>query len=222
MSSYVFMKVLESTPQRYDRGLRILSRGRIGAIYARLAEIVTYPGARVLDIGCGTGAVSLACAERGAQVIGIDANAGMLEIARSRPAPAAGSVEWIELNAMEIEDRFPEESFDAIVSCLAFSELSPDERAYVLRTAHTRLRHGGLLAIADEVPPETPGLRLWHRVVRWPIAALTYAITQTTTHPVAGLLDAIRAAGFEDVLQERMPPGDFAVVRARRGERCAC
>ena len=32
MSSYVFMKVLESTPQRYDRGLRILSRGRIGAI----------------------------------------------------------------------------------------------------------------------------------------------------------------------------------------------
>jgi ubiquinone/menaquinone biosynthesis C-methylase UbiE len=218
MSSYVFMKVLESTPRRYDRGLRILSRGRIGAIYARLAEIVTYPGARVLDIGCGTGAVSRACAERGAQVIGIDANAGMLEIARTRPEPAAGSVEWIELNAMEIEDRFPEESFDAIVSCLAFSELSPDERAYVLRTAHTRLRHGGLLAIADEVPPETPGLRLWHRVVRWPIAALTYAITQTTTHPVAGLLDAIRAAGFEDVLQERMPPGDFAVVRARRGE----
>lgn len=217
MSSYVFMKVLESTPARYDRGIRILSRGRIDAIYQRLAEIVASPGARVLDIGCGTGAVARACAERGAEVAGIDANTGMLEIARSRPVPAPGRVEWIELNAMEIEDRFPERSFDAVVSCLAFSEMSPDERAYVLRIAHTRLRAGGLLAIADEVQPAAPSRRLWHRVTRWPLAALTYAITQTTTHPVVGLVEAIRAAGFEDITEERMPHGDFAVVHARRG-----
>jgi ubiquinone/menaquinone biosynthesis C-methylase UbiE len=218
MSSYVFMKVLESTPERYDRGIRILTRGRIDAIYERIAEFVARPGARILDIGCGTGGVSRACAKRGAHVVGIDHDAGMLEVARSQPDPATGHVEWMQLNAMEIEDRFEEESFDAIVSCLAFSEMSPDERRYVLKTSYSRMKPGGRIAIADEVPPETTVRRLWHRAARWPVAALTYAITQTTTHPVVGLVEAIRSAGFEDVVQERVAPGDFAVVRAGRGK----
>jgi len=32
MASYVFMKILESAPQRYDRGINILSLGQIGKI----------------------------------------------------------------------------------------------------------------------------------------------------------------------------------------------
>ena len=60
-----------------------------------------------------------------------------------RPLLASGfadRLEWLELGAMEIEDRFAEGSFEAAVSCLAFSELSPDERRYVLRVALRLLR----------------------------------------------------------------------------------
>ncbi|NCQ36439.1 hypothetical protein GW813_15500 [bacterium] len=32
MSSYVYMKVLESTPERYDRGIRLMSGGTIDAL----------------------------------------------------------------------------------------------------------------------------------------------------------------------------------------------
>ncbi len=216
MSSYVFMKILESAPQRYDRGIRMLSGGHIEEIYQRVARRAAAPGARLLDIGCGTGNLSLACAARGANVVGIDINAGMLEVARAKPRPANGSVEWVELGAAEIEDRFAEATFDAIVSCLAFSELGADEQSYVLRIALSRLRPGGTLIIADEVLPPTAAARLRHRLWRWPMALATYALTQTTTHPVRQLAARVRQAGFTEVEESRLPSGAFAIVSARK------
>lgn len=221
MSTYVYMKVLESSPERYDRGVRWLSGGTIEASYARIAELAAGPGCRVLDVGCGTGAVSLACAAAGAQVVGIDINTGMLEVAR-RKLEAAGvtsRVNLIELGAMEIEDRFPAASFDAVVSCLAFSELLEEERAYVLRTASRCLRPGGIIVVADEVVPRTLGGRLWHTLRRVPMAIVTFVLTQTSTHPVVGLPAAITGAGFEAVREERTEHDDFAVVWGRTPEK---
>ena len=121
------MKFLESAPERYDRGIQLLSRGRIADIYERIADYSASPGNRVLDVGCGTGGVALACAARGAHVVAIDSNAGMLEVARAKPVPfgRVGDIEWLELGLAEIEDRFGETTLDAIVFCLVFGELSP-------------------------------------------------------------------------------------------------
>ncbi len=219
MSSYVFMKVLESAPWRYDRGIRLLSRGRIDGVYQHMAGLVAAPGVRILDLGCGTGGLTLACAERGAEVVGIDRNEGMLEVARAKrlPGGAGGKVEWIELSALEIEDRFVEESFDAVVSCLMFSELAPEEQAYVLKTAHTRLKPGGLLAVADEALPAGAGRRFLHRLARLPLAAAAYVLTQTTTRPVEHLAERVREAGFTEIHEERTWPGDFLLLTARKG-----
>lgn len=212
MSSYVFMKFLESAPERYDRGIRLLTLGRIGDVYARVARLAASPGARVLDIGCGTGGLTLACAARGAAVVGIDINAGMLQVARSKPV--AGTVEWMELGAVEIEDRFGQAAFDAVVSCLAFSELSPHEQTYVLNVVRSRLKPGGKLVIADEVPPPTAAGRFWHRLTRWPLALITYVLTQATTRPVSELVTRVRDAGFTAVTETRLWSGDFAIVYA--------
>ena len=163
MSTYVLMKVLESTPERYDRGIRILSGGAIESVYAEIARRAAAPGRRVLDLGCGTGGVTLACAAAGARVIGIDRDPAMLDVARDKIG-AAGlgeRVELLELGAMEIEDRFPPGSFDAIVSCLMLSELAEEEQGYVLRTARSRLRAGGRLVVADEVRARAAAARFW-------------------------------------------------------------
>lgn len=48
------------------------------------------PGRRVLDVGCGTGALASALAERGARVWGVDASQQMLEVARAAVGKRVG------------------------------------------------------------------------------------------------------------------------------------
>jgi demethylmenaquinone methyltransferase/2-methoxy-6-polyprenyl-1,4-benzoquinol methylase len=213
MSSFVWMKVLESAPERYDRGINMLSGGHIEEVYERIAGRVASPGKRILDIGCGTGGVSLACAARGATVTGIDIDSGMLEVARHKPVPDKGSVEFVELGAAEIEDRFEEATLDAVVSSLAMSELSPDEQDYALGIAFSRLVPGGMIVIADETTPTSGLSRLVYRLKRLPVVAATYLLTQTTTRPVKNLARRIEAAGFSRVEEERLGSGSFVIVQ---------
>lgn len=219
MSSFVWMKFLESAPERYDRGIQLLSRGRIADIYERIADYAASPGKRVLDVGCGTGGVALACAARGAHVVAIDSNAGMLEVARAKPLPydCVGDIKWLELGLAEIEDRFGEAALDAITFCLVFSELSADEQAYALNIARSRLMLGGHLVIADETLPSLKLQRAWYRLRRFPLVAATYVLTQASTRPIEHLADRIRSAGFGHVEETRLLGDRFVIVHAVRG-----
>ena len=64
----VFMKWLETTPGDYDRGIQLLTLGRLTPLKERIATDYIQPGDRVLEIGCGTGALALMMAQRGASL----------------------------------------------------------------------------------------------------------------------------------------------------------
>ncbi len=196
MSTYVLMRILESAPSRYDRGLRILTLGRLDRAYDRLASQVE-EGWRILDLGCGTGALSLRAAARGAWIKGIDVNPQMLEIARQR-ARAAGlvnRVDFCEMGVAELDGE-QENSYDAVMSGLCFSELTADEVSYALEQAWRILRAGGLLLLADEVVPKSPTRRLLNAMLRIPLAILAYLWTQTTTHALEDVPQRVQQAGF--------------------------
>jgi SAM-dependent methyltransferase len=68
-----------------------------GWTHALLVVATLAPGARVLDVACGTGVVTRQAARRvgaGGHVVGVDFNASMLAVARTFPQPPAAAVSF--------------------------------------------------------------------------------------------------------------------------------
>lgn len=120
----------------------------VPALFARWGPRVTEAAAirsgyRVLDVGCGTGVLACAAAERAGpegSVVGLDASEQMLAVARRKQ----GRVEWRQGLAEAMP--FPDASFDAVVSQFALMFFAPKQQAIaeMLRV----LRSKGRLAIA--------------------------------------------------------------------------
>jgi ubiquinone/menaquinone biosynthesis C-methylase UbiE len=214
VSSYIWMRLLESAPQRYDAGVRLLSMGHIERVYRRVAELVH--GTEVLDLGCGTGNMLLHLAGRGLHLVGVDISPGMLAVARKKIPP--GAARLVQTGVAELTDQFPGQSFDTIVGILLFSELSEAEQHLALHQCNSLLRSGGSLILADEVPAATWGGRTMHNLLRVPLLLIAYLLTQTSTRPVRDLEAKLNEAGFRIVLRESNRLGDFSLVQAAKRE----
>ena len=224
MFSFVFMKVLESAPKRYDWGINFFSMGRVDAIKRRITEEYIQNGDTVLDIGCGTGTLAMMMARKGAVVKGIDISKPMLSVARERldESGLRERVDLMESSIVGLAKHFKDESVDKIVSTLVFSELSSDERQYALAESRRILKKDGLLIIADEVRPESPLKRLLYLVVRWPMAILTYVFVQKILHSVKDLKEDVSRAGFRIVSNRRQFLGAFETIVAKRVNNAGC
>lgn len=209
------MRLLESAPERYDFGIRLLSLGHIDRVYRRVTELVRGPN--VLDLGCGTGNLAMRLARLGLCVVGVDLSPEVLAVARHKVPPAA-AVRWVQTGAVELIDHFPAGSFDTIVSILMFSELSDAEQHLVLRQCRCLLRPGGRLILADEVKAPAFLQRALHNLVRVPLSLITYVLTQASTSPVGDLQAKLNQAGFGIIMEEGNRLGDFALVEAEKRE----
>ena len=222
MSSLALMRLLESAPDRYDAGMRAITLGRVMRLHAAVAEAaVSRPEMRILEIGCGTGAVTERLVDLGARVTALDQSPEMLEHARQRLAGAPpDAVRWLERTASEI-DALPATSFDAVVVSFCLSDMSSGERSFTLRQAARLLRPRGRLAVADEVIPTRIGERLLHALLRFPQVLLGWLLAGATSTPIPDLADEIRASGFTLERERRWLLGSLAVLSAVPAARVA-
>jgi demethylmenaquinone methyltransferase/2-methoxy-6-polyprenyl-1,4-benzoquinol methylase len=211
MSTLVYMKILELSPARYDSWMRFLTLGRVDRLKAEIAEKWINVGDNVLEIGCGTGSLAFLMTERGANVTGIDISEKMLAEARK----SVPNADFHHLTALEI-DQFKGQGFNRIVATLSLSELSPDELDEVLRLAKDILKPGGLLIVADEVKTE----KLWQQflaaLIRWPIAIITFLLTQQTTHVIKDFETKIANNHFTLIKSHKFLLGTMALFISKR------
>lgn len=173
------MKAFESVPGKYDLGMRLITFGEISKLRREISEAIPQDS-KVLDIGCGTGDLLPLLARRGARITAIDKSPEMVKTARARVA-AEGigeSVSVIQSTAMEIDGLYKDAEFDAVVLSLVMSELTDEERYWVLNQCARILKPSGVLLVADEFWPRSFLRRAMFSLIRFPLHLITYLYTQ--------------------------------------------
>jgi cyclopropane-fatty-acyl-phospholipid synthase len=111
-----------------------------------LADSGIQPGQRLLEIGCGWGAMAHTAAEEfGAQVLGVSLSTEQLTEARAR-IERAGLSPQVEFRFQDYRD-IPEESFDAVVSIEMFEAVGREYWAGFFNTLQRKLKPGGRACI---------------------------------------------------------------------------
>ncbi|WP_433277086.1 class I SAM-dependent methyltransferase [Pseudonocardia xinjiangensis] len=116
------------------------------------------PGQRVLEIGCGTGNLTLLAARRQprATVVGLDPDPLALARARRKSARHGTPVQWDLGSAAALP--YPDESVDRVLSCLMLHHIEEGEKDQVLSEARRVLRPGGRLHLVDFAGDDRRGL----------------------------------------------------------------
>jgi len=119
------------------------------ASYVNLPE-----GGKVLDVGCGSGALGIAVGKRNpkAEIIGIDrwgkeyASFSKALCESNAKAEGVSHISFQQGDATHLD--FPEETFDAVVSNYVYHNIPGDRQKYLLETLRT-LKKGGTFALHD-------------------------------------------------------------------------
>jgi len=137
-------------------------------------------GQRVLDAGCGTGALSVELARRGAHVVAVDLSRTLVELARERQ-PADLGAGRIEFHAGDFLDEGLGR-FDWVVAMDSLIHYQPQDAAQALARLAPRTRRGILFTFA----PRTPMLAAMHAVGRlFPRGNRSPAVEPVPEHAIA-------------------------------------
>jgi demethylmenaquinone methyltransferase / 2-methoxy-6-polyprenyl-1,4-benzoquinol methylase len=186
------------------------------------AQILARPDARVLDVCCGTGDMTLALRRRAAtrQILGVDFSHAMLERASRKSA----SLHWIEADALSLP--FPASHFDLVTSAFGFRNLADYDAG--LREILRVLRDGGECGILDFGEPRgvmgtlyrfyfqhvLPALGTLISGVKGPYAYLPASV-ERFPEPEE-MLERMRRAGFREA---SWTPYTFGIAGLFRGKK---
>lgn len=148
------------TPEAYKIDLQDHLINRLEHDRARIIPWLNAAGSlkgkKILEIGCGTGSSTVALAEQGADVTGIDLDADALKVAEERKKLYALDIKLEYMNAADVHKNYPKGTFDFIIFFATIEHMIHEERMIAMKETWDLLSPGGLWVVL-----ETPN-RLWY------------------------------------------------------------
>ncbi len=151
----------------YDQIIALHSRDKREALRELIVKKAGFrPGARLLDLCTGTGAVALTAgrlAQGQGLVVGVDFSRGMLQRARQKALERRLlNVSFVLANVGELP--FAANTFDAVTCSHAMYELDPATRDAALAEARRVLKPGGRFAMMEHCEPKHPLIRMLYYI----------------------------------------------------------
>jgi ubiquinone/menaquinone biosynthesis C-methylase UbiE len=158
-----------------------------------LAKMGDLSDKKILDVGSGTGTMSIMIKQAfpPAQVVGLDGDPQILEMARSKARKLGIEIQFE--HGMSFDLPYPDESFDVVLTSMMLHHLTRDDKQNTAREMYRVLRTGGQLFGADFAAPRST----FGKAIR----LLTRRFERVAEN-VDGLLPVIfRNAGFKDYVE---------------------
>lgn len=137
----------------YDRLAAIM--GMRAKFYKDAVGNVEIPaGAKVLELGCGTGSLGIAAFERSgriSEIHGVDLSSDQLRFAKEKTKDINGIFNFHRCSMDKMD--FSDQSFDLVMTCMALHETPPDVRRGAIREASRVLKTDGSFVLVDWSKP---------------------------------------------------------------------
>lgn len=178
-----------------------------------IAQARIEPGHRVLDLGCGTGTLTILIKQMhpNAKVSGLDADPKVLDIAQTKVATARVKVSLDSGMAFELP--YADGSFDRVLSSLMFHHLTRENKQRTGREVYRILRPGGELHIVDFGKAHGVYASLFALMIQ------TFRFEEATDNVRGRLLEIFHDSGFdpvEELAYYTTIVGGLSLYRARK------
>ena len=216
--SYVYMKSLEKKAEKYDKGIKILTLGRLPKIQQYIVDNYLKKDEILLDIGMGTGTFAILCAKKGLNVVGIDFSEKMLDIARKNieKEDLTETIKIVKMPVIELDEKFADNSFDKITAILIFSELYFKEQEFCLNQIFRILKENGEFVLIDEVKPKIFWRKVLYFIIRIPLALITFIKAHVSTKSLEDIEKRLENHSFIIIEEKLYLLDSLKIIRSKK------